>query len=66
MSAPTASPARPSRRELLLVALACAGFWFAAWTAAKDLPAVADEIAHITGGESYWRWGVNHLQPENG
>lgn len=27
---------------------------------------MADEIAHITGGESYWRWGVNHLQPENG
>jgi hypothetical protein len=77
MSAPTASlaapkpsgeggPARPSRREWLLVALACTWFWVAAWTAAKDLPAVADEIAHITGGESYWRWGVNHLQAENG
>lgn len=41
-------------------------FWIQAWTASKDLPPVADEIAHLTGGESYWRWGVNHLQPENG
>lgn len=77
MSAPSASPAappppgesgpaRPTRREWLLVLLACAWFWVSAWTAAKDLPAVADEIAHVTGGESYWRWGVNHLQAENG
>jgi hypothetical protein len=77
MPAPSASPAappppgeigraRPSRREWLLVVLACAWFWVSAWTAAKDLPAVADEIAHVTGGESYWRWGINHLQAENG
>lgn len=48
------------------MALACVWFWVSAWTASKDLPAVADEIAHITGGESYWRWGINHLQAENG
>jgi 4-amino-4-deoxy-L-arabinose transferase-like glycosyltransferase len=49
-----------------VVTLAVVWFWGCAWTASKDLPAVADEIAHVTGGESYWRHGINHLQPENG
>jgi 4-amino-4-deoxy-L-arabinose transferase-like glycosyltransferase len=47
-----------------VVALAVIWFWGCAWTASKDLPAVSDEIAHITGGESYWRYGMNHLQFE--
>ena len=57
---------RVTRREWLAVILALVWFWGCAWTASKNLPAVADEIAHITGGESYWRYGINHLQPENG
>src|ERR1019366_2547256 len=55
-----------SRREWLVVGLAAIWFWACAWTASANLPAVADEIAHVTGGESYWRYGINHLQPENG
>lgn len=69
MLVPNAMPpasTRVSPREQLVVFLAVMLFWVAAWTAAKDLPAVADEIAHITGGESYWHYGINHLQPENG
>jgi len=61
----SAASTRPSARELLVLALAAVWFWGSAWTASRDLPAVADEIAHLAGGESYWRWGVNHLQPEN-
>jgi len=53
-------------RQLFPLALAVAVYWVAAWTASKDFPAVADEIAHITGGVSYWRYGIDHLQPENG
>ena len=56
----------PTRRELAWLGLAIVVYWFAAWTASKNLPAVADEIAHVTGGASYWRDGINHLQPENG
>ncbi|MEO6876795.1 MAG: phospholipid carrier-dependent glycosyltransferase [Opitutaceae bacterium] len=65
---PPDSPASPriTARELLVVLIAGLFFWVSAWTASKDLPAVADEIAHITGGESYWRYGINHFQPENG
>ena len=55
-----------SAREWLVVGLAAIWFWGCAWTASRNLPAVADEIAHLTGGESYWRYGINHLQPENG
>ena len=57
---------RPALREWLAVTVMVIWFWGSAWTASKDLPAVSDEIAHVTGGESYWRFGVNHLQPENG
>jgi cytochrome b561 len=68
---PDSSPLIPgfpqvTRRELLAVTVALVWFWGCAWTASKNLPAVADEIAHLTGGESYWRYGINHLQPENG
>lgn len=56
----------PLRWEPLWVALALVLYWLSAWTASKDLPAVADEIAHITGGASYRLYGSNHLQPENG
>lgn len=65
-SLPSIKASRFSRGPLIAVALAAAWFWAAAWTASKDLPPVADEIAHITGGECHWRFGVNPLQPENG
>ena len=57
---------RSAFRERLAATLLVIWFWGSAWTASKDLPAVSDETAHVTGGESYWRFGVNHLQPENG
>src|SRR5664279_3914927 len=65
MSPDSPAPTRISARELFVVLLALVWFWGSAWTASKDLPAVADEAAHLTGGEFYWHYGVNHLQPEN-
>lgn len=62
----TSESKRLSRGELAALLLLAFCFWLQAWTASKNLPPVADEIAHVTGGESYWRYGVNHLQPENG
>lgn len=63
---PPSDPAPSARRHWIALALLAAGFWVSSWTASRHLPALADEIAHVAGGESYWRFGINHLQPENG
>src|ERR1051325_192416 len=65
MSPDSPADPRPSFRALLVVLAGLVWFWGSAWTASKDLPPVADEVAHLTGGEFYWHYGVNHLQPEN-
>ena len=43
-----------------------AAYWLTAVTASVNLSPAGDEVAHVTGGVAYWRFGEDPLQPENG
>ena len=60
-------PPRPSRLpELLLVALALALYWVMAVSVSPRMGVTADEVVHLTGGYSYWKFNDYRLHPENG
>jgi 4-amino-4-deoxy-L-arabinose transferase-like glycosyltransferase len=60
-------PTRPPRpTELLLVALALALYWLMAVSVSPRMGVTADEVVHLTGGYSYWKFNDYRLHPENG
>jgi Dolichyl-phosphate-mannose-protein mannosyltransferase len=58
----TAIRRHPGRVVAGLLAL----YWLMAVTASVNFSPAGDEVAHITGGLAYWRYGEDPLQPENG
>lgn len=63
MAAPT--PAT-RRRTTLLVAAALALCWAMAVSVSPRMGVTADEVVHLTGGYSYWKFNDYRLHPENG
>ncbi len=57
---------RLSRHSSLIAALLVAAFGALAWSAVAEKSITFDEIAHVTAGFSYWKFGDFRLQPENG
>jgi 4-amino-4-deoxy-L-arabinose transferase-like glycosyltransferase len=58
---------RPSRLpELLLVGLALVVYWVMAVSVSPRMGVTADEVVHLTGGYSYWKFNDYRLHPENG
>lgn len=53
-------------RETLLVACALILYWGMAVSASTKMGVTADEVVHLTGGYSYWKFNDYRLQPENG
>lgn len=63
------SPAVPSgrrRRTALIVALGLALYWLMAVSVSPHMGVTADEVVHLTGGYSYWKFNDYRLHPENG
>ncbi len=61
------SSPRPRRPlEPLLVALTLLLYWAMAVSVSPRLGVTADEVGHLTGGFSYWKFNDYRLQPENG
>lgn len=63
---------RPLQRKLppvavtLLVSVLLALQWWLGVSATREICATTDELAHVAGGFSYWRFNDYRLQPENG
>lgn len=53
-------------REMLLVVLALLLYWGMAASVSPRMGVTADEVVHLTGGYSYWKFNDYRLQPENG
>ncbi len=49
-----------------LVTLLLALHWWLGVSATREMCTTSDEIAHVTGGLSYWKFNDYRLQPENG
>jgi hypothetical protein len=66
------NPARPPSRQLPsalvagLAALLLAAQWWLGVSATRDLGVTTDELVHVAGGFSYWKFDDYRLQPENG
>lgn len=66
------NPAWPPSRKLPsalvtgLVALLLAAQWWLGVSATRELGVTTDELVHVTGGFSYWKFNDYRLQPENG
>jgi 4-amino-4-deoxy-L-arabinose transferase-like glycosyltransferase len=60
-----AAPA-PSTRTWLLVAAALALYYVMAVSVSPRLGVTADEVVHLTGGYTYWKFDDYRLHPENG
>ncbi|HVT73986.1 MAG TPA: hypothetical protein VHD61_12690 [Lacunisphaera sp.] len=66
------NPAWPPSRKLPsalvtgLVALLLAAQWWLGVSAVRELGVTTDELVHVTGGFSYWKFNDYRLQPENG
>ena len=56
----------PSAAVVTLVALLLALQWWLGVSATFGISATTDELAHVAGGFSYWRFDDYRLQPENG
>ncbi|HWA09852.1 MAG TPA: glycosyltransferase family 39 protein [Opitutaceae bacterium] len=56
----------PSAMVTALVALMLALHWWLGVSATREINATTDELAHVTGGFSYWTFNDYRLQPENG
>ncbi len=54
------------RGESWLVAAAIALHWLLAASVSPRMGVTADEVVHLTGGWSYWKFNDYRLQPENG
>lgn len=66
-SVPTSAPARRIRWVSTLgVALALIAYWVMAVSAAPRMGVTADEVVHLTGGYTYWKFNDYRLHPENG
>jgi 4-amino-4-deoxy-L-arabinose transferase-like glycosyltransferase len=53
-------------RSGFLVALALALHWVMAVSVSPHVGVTADEVVHVTGGYSYWKFDDYRLHPENG
>jgi 4-amino-4-deoxy-L-arabinose transferase-like glycosyltransferase len=53
-------------RTALIVALALGATWLMAASVSPRMGVTADEIVHLTGGYSYWKFNDYRLHPENG
>jgi hypothetical protein len=66
------NPSLPRERKLppavvaTLVALLLALQWWLGVSATFGISSTTDELAHVTGGFSYWKFDDYRLQPENG
>jgi 4-amino-4-deoxy-L-arabinose transferase-like glycosyltransferase len=61
------SSSRPRRLgEPLLIALALLLYWVMAASVSPRMGVTADEVVHLTGGYSYWKFNDYRLHPENG
>lgn len=67
---PGSPPSRPRRRvaplEAAAVAAALVLYWFLAVSVSPRNGVTADEVVHLTGGYSYWKFDDYRLHPENG
>lgn len=60
-------PSRPRRyRAALLVALVLLLYWVMAVSVSPRMGVTADEVVHLTGGYTYWKFNDYRLHPENG
>jgi len=73
MNAEPATPApppsgRPRRRAALVAAVTAllALHWLLAVGSKREESVTADELAHLTGGFTYWQFNDYRVQPENG
>lgn len=62
----TTAPARRRWISAALVALALLGYWLMAVSVSPRMGVTADEVVHLTGGYSYWKFNDYRLHPENG
>ncbi len=53
-------------RESLFVLLAIVLYWVMAASVSPRMGVTADEVVHLTGGYSYWKFSDYRLHPENG
>lgn len=53
-------------RTALLVGLALVAYWVMAVSVSPRQGVTADEIVHLTGGYTYWKFNDYRLHPENG
>jgi hypothetical protein len=66
------NPARPPSRQLPsalvagFVAVLLAAQWWLGVSATRELGVTTDELVHVVGGFSYWKFDDYRLQPENG
>lgn len=65
MIKPASVPARRSR-VALIVALVLSLYWVMAVSVSPHMGVTADEVVHLTGGYSYWKFNDYRLHPENG
>lgn len=65
MIKPTA-PAGRRGRTALLVALILGLYWLMAVSVSSRIGVTADEVVHLTGGYSYWKFNDYRMHPENG
>ncbi|MGH7957582.1 MAG: ArnT family glycosyltransferase, partial [Opitutaceae bacterium] len=52
--------------SVVMVAAALALHWFMAMSVSARMGVTADEVVHLTGGYSYWKFNDYRLHPENG
>ena len=57
---------RPRLLAALLVALAMVAHWWMAESVSPRLGVTADEVVHLTGGYTYWKFNDYRMHPENG
>src|SRR3954466_5455952 len=68
-TAKSAQPTLPRNRRLLTccaVAGLLSWYYISSQTAAATKCTTSDEVFHLTGGYSYWKFGDFRTQPENG
>jgi hypothetical protein len=67
-SQPNDAPRRRQREWLVYVAVSVMLAWYYAWalSAAATKSIAFDELLHVTGGYSYWKFGDFRLHGENG
>ena len=53
-------------REVLFVVPALLLYWLMAASVSPRMGVTADEVVHLTGGYSYWKFNDYRLHPENG